>query len=148
MISKRWASAVAASSLALTPASPASAKQWTAVCSDLAGMRVDEDGTEPTFARDEIKGAVWTYRWDTTSRKATLTLPASHASDGKAHVQEGVVGFHKGGFYAIVSSLPGAVWTHAIYQETGRLLATQSTAKSGTAISGRMLVGSCKLTSR
>ena len=51
----------------------------------------------------------------------------------------------QGGFFTIVSSLPGAVWTHAIYPETGRLLASQSTTKNGTVLSGRMLVGTCTM---
>ena len=134
--------------VALAAASPAGAKPWTAVCSNLSGMKVDEAGGQPAFANDAIEGATWRYDWDSTSRKATLTLPASHASDGKAHMQEGVANSHKGGFYTIVSSLPGAVWTHAIYPETGRLLAVQSTTKGGTGLSGRMLVGSCTISSR
>ncbi len=125
-------------------ANPAVAKQWSATCSDLKGMRVDDSGSGAAFAKDGIEGASWTYRWDTTTRKATLTLPASHASDGKAHKQEGTVTSHRGGFFAIVSPLPGAVWTHAIYPEAGRLLATQSTAK-GSALSGRVLTGTCTL---
>jgi hypothetical protein len=129
-------------------ATSASAKPWTAVCSHLSGMKVDESGGEPAFNQDAIEGATWRYDWDTSSRKATLTLPASHASDGKAHTQDGVADSHKGGFYTIVSSLPGAVWTHAIYPETGRLLAVQSTTKGGTGLSGRMLVGSCTISSR
>jgi hypothetical protein len=129
--------------IALTLVTPASATQWSAVCSNLSGVRVDDSGTEPVFTQDAVKGASWAYSWNTSTKKATLTLPASHASDGKSHKQEGVVSVHRGGFFTIVSSLPGAVWTHALYPEAGRLLASQSTTKSGTAFSGRMLVGTC-----
>lgn len=129
--------------VALALATPASARQWSAVCSNLTGVRVEDDGQNPAFTQDAIQGASWAYRWDTVTKKATLTLPASHAFDGKPHQQDGVVSPHRGGFYTIVSSLPGAVWTHAIYPETGRLLATQSTTKSGTSLSGRVLVGTC-----
>ncbi len=125
--------------------SPASARQLSAVCSNLSGVRVDDPGSEPAFSQDAIRGASWAYTWNTTTKKATLTLPASHASDGRAHKQEGVANVHRGGFVTIVSSLPGAVWTHAIYPETGRLLASQSTTKNGAALSGRMLVGTCKM---
>jgi len=128
-----------------TTTSPASARQWSAVCSNLSGVRVDDPGAEPTFTQDVLKGASWAYSWNTDTRKATLILPASHASDGRSHKQEGVVSVHRGGFFTIVSSLPGAVWTHAIYPETGRLLATQSTTKNGTVLSGRMLVGTCTM---
>ena len=132
--------------IALTLAtSPASARQWSAVCSNLSGVRVDDPGAEPTFTQDVLKGASWAYSWNTDTRKATLILPASHASDGRSHKQEGVVSVHRGGFFTIVSSLPGAVWTHAIYPETGRLLASQSTTKNGTVLSGRMLVGTCTM---
>src|SRR5215204_4857780 len=110
-----------------------------------ASVRVDDPGAEPTFTQDMLKGASWAYSWNTDTRKATLILPASHASDGRSHKQEGVVSVHRGGFFTIVSSLPGAVWTHAIYPETGRLLASQSTTKNGTVLSGRMLVGTCTM---
>jgi hypothetical protein len=132
--------------IALTLAtSPASARQWSAVCSNLSGVRVDDPGAEPTFTQDVLMGASWAYSWNTGTGKATLILPASHASDGRSHKQEGVVSVHRGGFFTIVSSLPGAVWTHAIYPETGRLLASQSTTKNGTVLSGRMLVGTCTM---
>jgi len=132
--------------IALTLAtSPASARQWSAVCSNLSGVRVDDPAAEPTFTQDVLKGASWAYSWNTDTRKATLILPASHASDGRSHKQQGVVSVHRGGFFTIVSSLPGAVWTHAIYPETGRLLASQSTTKNGTVPSGRMLVGTCTM---
>ena len=132
--------------MALTlAAEPASARQWSAVCSNLSGVRVDDQGTEPAFTQDAIKGASWAYSWNTATKKAALILPASHASDGRSHKQEGVVSSHRGGFFTIVSSLPGAVWTHTIYTDTGRLLATQSTTKSSAALSGRMLVGTCSI---
>lgn len=138
--------------IALAPvlalASPAHARQWSAACSNLSGVHVDDGGDQPAFTADAIQGATWVYSWNTDTKKATLTLPASHASDGKPHKQEGVVSSHKGGFFTIVSSLPGAVWTHAIYPETGRLLAAQSTTKNGAALSGRMLVGTCKIAPR
>lgn len=108
-------------------------------------MRVDESGTGPAFAQDSVRGASWAYSWNTDTKKATLTLPASHASDGRSHKQEGVVSVHRGGFFTIVSLLPGAVWTHAIYPETSRLLASQSTTKNGAMLSGRMLVGTCTI---
>ncbi len=122
---------------------PSNARQWSAVCSNLSGVRVDDPGTEAAFSQDAVKGASWAYTWNTATKKATLTLPASHASDGRPHKQEGVVSVHRGGFFTIVSSLPGAVWTHAIYPNTGRLLASQSTTKNGAVLSGRMLVGTC-----
>ena len=124
---------------------PAWARQWSAVCSNLSGVRVDDPGTEPTFTQDAVKGASWAYSWNTDTKKATLTLPASHASDGRSHKQEGVVSVHRGGFFTIVSSLPGAVWTHAIYPDTRRLLAFQSTTRNGAVLSGRMLVGTCTM---
>ncbi len=136
---------LAAMFIALTFVTPASARQWSAVCSDLTGVRADDNGAEATFTQDAVKGATWAYSWNTETKKATLTLPASHASDGKSHKQEGVVSAYRGGFFVIVSKLPGAVWTHAIYPETGRVLASQSTTKSGTSLSGRMLVGTCEM---
>lgn len=129
-------------------AAPAQARQWTATCSDLAGMRIEDRGGENAFKGDAIRGATWIYQWDSATRKGTLTLPASHASDGKAHKQEGTVTSHRGGFFTLVSSLSGAVWTHALYPESGRVLATQSTTAGGTALSGRMLVGNCQISSR
>ena len=131
--------------LALSVAAPAGAKPWSAICSNLAGMRADDTGGQASFIEDAVKGASWTYAWNTATKKATLTLPASHASDGKAHTQDGTVSTHRGGFFVIVSTLPGAVWTHALYPETGQVLAVQSTTKAGTRLAGRMLVGTCAM---
>src|SRR4051812_15404290 len=76
--------------LALTlGAEPASARQWSAVCSNLSGVRVDDQVAEPAFTQDAVKGASWAYSWNTDTKKAILTLPASHASDGRSHKQEG-----------------------------------------------------------
>ena len=97
---------------------PSNARQWSAVCSNLSGVRVDDQGAEPAFTQDAIKGASWSYSWNTATKRATLILPASHASDGRSHKQEGVVSSHRGGFFTIVSSLPGAVWTHTIYTDS------------------------------
>jgi hypothetical protein len=108
--------------IALTlAAEPASARQWSAVCSNLSGVRVDDQVTEPAFTQDAEKGASWAYSWNTDTKKAILTLPASHASDGRSHKQEGVVSSHRGGFFTIVSSLPGAVWTHDIHRHGSAL---------------------------
>lgn len=131
--------------LTLAIATPAVAKPWTAVCSNLVGVRADDVGGRAGFGEDAIKGATWTYTWNTATKKAALTLPASHASDGKAHTQDGTVSAHRGGFFVIVSTLPGAVWTHALYPETGQVLAVQSTTKDGTRLAGRMLAGTCTM---
>src|SRR3712207_2529480 len=83
--------------LALRP-NPASAREWSAVCTNLSGVHVDAAGTEPAFTADEgAKRASWVYSWNTVTRKASLTLPASHASDGRSHKQEGTVSVHRGG---------------------------------------------------
>lgn len=108
-------------------------------------MTVEDGNTAPVFADVSVKGATWVYKWNTATKKATLTLPASHSSDGKPHIQNGEVNAHRGGFFTIVTLLPGAVWTHAIYPEAGRLLATQSTTSNGTTLAGRMLVGTCTI---
>ena len=126
-------------------ADPAAARQFSAVCSSLSGMRVEDRAAEPAFTRDAVAGASWAYTWNVETKKATLTLPASQSSDRRPHKQEGVVTFHRGGFFTIVSSLPGAVWTHAIYVDTGRLLVTQTTTKNSAELSGRMLVGTCTM---
>lgn len=131
--------------VALAFATPAGARQWSAVCTNIAGVRVDDAGAQAAFTEDAIKGASWAFSWNPDTRKATLTLPALHASDGRAHTQDGTVSAHRGGFFTIVSALPGAVWTHAIYPETGQVLAMQSTTKGGTRLAGRMLVGTCAI---
>ena len=126
-------------------ASSAAAQQFSAVCSNLSGMRVDERGGQPTFSRDAVEGASWAYTWDLKSKKATLIFQTSAAAGGRPNTQNGVVNFHRGGFFTIVTPLPGAVWTHAIYADSGRLLVTQSTTKNSADLSGRMLVGTCKM---
>ena len=132
--------------MALTLATtPAAARPFSADCTNLAGMRVSDSGTEPSFTQDAVAGASWAYTWDVETKKATMTLPASLSSDGRPHTQKGVVSFHRGGFFTIVSELPGAVWTHALYADSGRLLVTQSTTRNSADLSGRMLVGSCQM---
>ena len=126
-------------------ASPVAARQFSAVCSDLSGIRVDDHGTQHKFSPDSVEGASWAYTWDPDTKQATLIFQSSKAAGGTPHTQKGVVSFHRGGFFTIVSLLPGAVWTHALYADAGRLLVTQSTTKSSTELSGRMLVGTCKM---
>jgi len=126
-------------------ADPAAARSFSATCSNLSGMRVEDAAGDQAFRRDAVAGAAWAYTWDVDSKKATLTLPAAQSSDGRPHTQPGVVTFHRGGFFTIVSTLPGAVWTHAIYADSGRLLVTQTTTRNGAELSGRMLVGTCSL---
>src|SRR3954464_10669597 len=64
--------------IALLVTSPASARQWSAVCSNLSGVRVDNPGAQPRFPQDGLKGSSWAYSWNTGAGKATLILPASH----------------------------------------------------------------------
>ena len=126
-------------------ASPVAAQQFSAVCSNLSGMRVDERGGQPSFSRDAVEGASWAYTWDLKSKKATLIFQTSKAAGGLPNTQKGTVSAHRGGFFTMVTSLPGAVWTHTIYADSGRLLVTQSTTKNSADLSGRMLVGTCKM---
>ena len=125
-------------------ASPATAQQFSAVCSNLSGTRVEDQGSKPRFEPDAVSGAPWVYGWDLKTNKATVTFPTK-ASGGQPNTQKGTVSFHRGGFFTIVSLLPGAVWTHVIYADTGRLLVTQSTTKNSADLSGRMLVGTCAM---
>ena len=125
-------------------ASPATAQQFSAVCSNLSGTRVEDQGSKPRFEPDAVSGAPWIYGWDLKTKKATVTFPTK-ASGGQPNTQKGTVSFHRGGFFTIVSLLPGAVWTHVIYADTGRLLVTQSTTKNSADLSGRMLVGTCAM---
>ena len=125
-------------------ASPATAQQFSAVCSNLSGTRVEDQGSKPRFEPDAVSGAPWVYGWDLKTKKATVTFPTK-ASGGQPNTQKGTVSFHRGGFFTIVSLLPGAVWTHVIYADTGRLLVTQSTTKNSADLSGRMLVGTCAM---
>ena len=124
---------------------PVAARQFSAVCSNLSGVRVNDNATRHAFTPDSIDGASWAYTWDVETKQATLIFQTSKAAGGLPNTQKGSVSFHRGGFFTIVSSLPGAVWTHAIYADTGRLLVTQSTTKNSADLSGRMLVGSCKM---
>ena len=43
---------------------PASARQWSAVCTNLSGVRIDESGTESAFAQHSVRGASWAYSWN------------------------------------------------------------------------------------
>jgi hypothetical protein len=79
------------------------------------------------------------------TKQATLIFQTFKSAGGLPNTQKGIVSYHRGGFFTIVSSLPGAVWTHTIYADSGRLLVTQSTTKNSAELSGRMLVGTCKM---
>jgi len=77
-----------------------------------------------------------------------VTFPASKGAGGQPNTQTGTASFHRGGFFTIVSVLPGAVWTHAIYADTGRVLVTQTTTKNSANPLGRMLIGTCAMSGR
>ena len=124
---------------------PVSARPFSAVCTNLSGVRVSDSGSQHAFTTEAVEGASWAYTWDTDTKQATLIFQTSKAAGGLPNTQKGTVSFHRGGFFTIVSSLPGAVWTHAIYADLGRLLVTQSTTKNSADLSGRMLVGTCKM---
>src|SRR4051812_46171765 len=110
-------------------ASPATAQQFSAVCSNLSGTRVEDQGSKPRFNPDAVSGASWAYGWDLKTKKATVTFPTK-ASGGQPNTQKGTVSFHRGGFFTIVSLLPGAGWTHAIYADTGRPKRSKNTPSS------------------
>jgi hypothetical protein len=120
---------------------PAEARQFSAVCTNLSGVRVNDSA----FTPDAVEGASWAYTWDVETKKATLIFQTSKAAGGLPNTQKGTVSAHRGGFFTMVTSLPGAVWTHTIYADSGRLLVTQSTTKNSADLSGRMLVGTCKM---
>ena len=126
-------------------AAPATAQQYSAVCSNLSGTRLEDDGGQHAFRPDAIAGASWTYVWNLKTKKATVTFPASKGAGGQPNTQTGTVSFHRGGFFTIVSVLPGAVWTHAIYADTGRVLVTQTTTKNSANPLGWMLIGTCAM---
>ena len=132
--------------IALTLAAcPATARAYSAACTNLSGVRVSDAGPRPTFTPDAVEGASWAYTWDIDTKQATLIFQTAKAAGGLPNTQKGSVTFHRGGFFTMVTSLPGAVWTHAIYADSGRLLVTQSTTQNSADLSGRMLVGSCKM---
>jgi hypothetical protein len=120
---------------------PVAARQFSAMCSNLSGVRVSDSA----FTPDAVEGASWAYTWDVETKKATLIFQTSKAAGGLPNTQKGTVSAHRGGFFTMVTSLPGAVWTHTIYADSGRLLVTQSTTKNSADLSGRMLVGTCKM---
>ena len=120
---------------------PVAARQFSAMCSNLSGVRVSDSA----FTPDAVEGASWAYTWDVETKKGTLIFQTSKATGGLPNTQKGTVSAHRGGFFTMVTSLPGAVWTHTIYADSGRLLVTQSTTKNSADLSGRMLVGTCKM---
>jgi hypothetical protein len=124
---------------------PVEARQFSAVCSNLSGVRVNDTGSRHAFTPDAVEGASWAYTWNVETKQATLIFQTSKAAGGLPNTQKGTVSAHRGGFFTMVTSLPGAVWTHTIYADSGRLLVTQSTTKNSADLSGRMLVGTCKM---
>ena len=50
---------------------PAAAQRFSAVCSNLSGTRVEEQGTTPRFDPDAVRTTPWAYTWDLKTNKAT-----------------------------------------------------------------------------
>jgi len=84
---------------------PVAARQFSAVCSNLSGVRVSDSA----FTPDAVEGASWAYTWDVETKKATLIFQTSKAAGGLPNTQKGTVSAHRGGFFTMVTSLPGAV---------------------------------------
>ena len=87
-------------------ASPVAAQQFSAVCSNLSGTRVEDQGSKPRFEPDAVSGAPWAYGWDLKTKKATVTFPTK-ASGGQPNTQKGTVSFHRGGFSPSSVCCPG-----------------------------------------
>lgn len=89
-------------------ADPVVGREFSAVCSNLSGVRVNDNGTRHAFTPDAVAGASWVYTWNVETKKAALTFPASPASGGRSHTQKGVVSFRRGGFFYDRQLAPGS----------------------------------------
>lgn len=122
--------------------SAADASEFTAVCSDISGVRVDEDTTGLSFDKDAIKGATWTMTFSDHESEVRMIMQNSASSGGRQFTQSGIKISQNP--LTWVSVLGGAVWTYSFYTQ-GKLLVTQhTTGNDDRSLSGKLMTAKCR----
>jgi hypothetical protein len=132
-------------SVCLALITPALGATYTAVCEDIAGVRVDDTGLGLELDKDQVRGATWTFRWSDANADVQMIMQNSRAAGGAQFTQQGIR-LTDGNIITIVATLPKALWAYTLYMNgDNRLLATQhTTTASGERLSGKMMTGICR----
>lgn len=120
---------------------------FSAICKDISGFRVDEEGGTIQTDKDGFaSGTTWSYSWTMGQQEATLILQSGRASGGTPTTERALVTTH-GPNVTFISPLSGAVWLHTIFPKAGRVLVTQHTGHGqlDDRLSGKMMWGRCQV---
>jgi hypothetical protein len=124
---------------------PALGTNYTAVCEDIAGVRVDDTGSGLELDKDQVRGATWTFRWSDENPTVEMIMQNSRGAGGAQFTQQGMR-LTDGAIVTIASTLQEALWVYTIYRNGGnRILVTQhTTTATGDRLSGKMMAGVCR----
>jgi hypothetical protein len=123
----------------------AEAKVFSASCSNIHGLRMDDTGSKVETDTDGLKGTTWAYSWEVGSNEATLILQSTR---GTSPVTERAFAHMlPGGKVSFISMLNGATWVHTLYTTNGKLLVSQHTGVGSNTdrLSGKMMIGDCQI---
>jgi len=124
---------------------PAHSEEFGAVCENIAGVRIDDEGSGPKLDSDQVKGGTWTFRWSNTNNDVQMIMQNSRGAGGAQFTQSGIRITNDKSSVTFVSFPGKAVWVYTIYHGSGEnLLVTQhTTTATGEKLSGKMMTGNC-----
>lgn len=130
----------------LGPITPALGANYTAVCENITGVRVDDIGSKVEYDGDQVRGGTWTFRWSDENQEVHMIMQNSRSAGGAQFTQPGYRITKGGNEVTFISPLSEAVWVYTIYGNGGnRLLVTQhTTTATGDRLSGKMMTGVCR----
>lgn len=141
------ASAVAISLIAaLTLTTPASAKTFTAVCSNIQGYRADLEQSGFAWDRDFLRDATWTFTWQSGQDEVHMVMQHSASAGGRQFAQSGFKIQDLDSHITVISPLRGAVWVYSIYMVGALVVSQHTTDNTNLLPSSKLMTGSCRLT--
>jgi hypothetical protein len=130
----------------LTVAASASAKTFTAVCSNIQGTRVDLEQSGFTWDKDRLRDTAWTFTWQSDQDEVFMVMQNSASAGGKQFSQRGFKIQDLDSHVTIISPLPGAVWVYTIYTVGGLVVSQHTTDNTNLLPSAKLMTGSCRMT--
>jgi len=135
---------LAVATLALS--APASAKTFTAVCSNIQGTRVDLEQSGFAWDKDRLRDASWTFSWQSDQDEVFMVMQNSAAAGGKQFSQRGFKIQDLDTHVTIISPLPRAVWVYTIYMVGSLIVSQHTTDNTNILPSAKLMTGSCRMT--
>lgn len=120
----------------------------TAICRDPAGYSVGYESGRPEWEKDGIRGATWSYTWNTASQEARLVL---QSVGGQPVSEKALAVASESGFVTFVVRYPRALWVHTLYLRAGAVIVSQHSDGRGSTIdsaSGKLMTLSCRISSQ